>query len=585
VSAQLKRFSVFFGNGRFLFSMLFFLSLIFYVDSQSREFLILSAYAAVLLLIDPTRYLFGLRRAGSTQSSDIGEIIGVQSKQTFLAKLYKKRIPIKRFDLVQFRYSMDEDQRIFSGVIIDNFLLNEEQWIKVLRCENSLLGLGEDLLPKRSSANVVYKVNSPESRDFLNRFVGVVVEGATIPKLKFDYAAKVPILEGHLLEMRFEKPVLYQVVQGTTDVEKLESKNEAGFIIGEAVQLGTWEADKQKFERFGWLPELNSPVLLASDIPPVLAADGEMRIGCIPNTNYPVMLNLRDAISHHLAVLGVTGCGKSVFTRWLVRTVVDSGTKVIFVDFTNEYRNKFPATELSSIIKEGDQAGLFAAIDTLSAELDKFANQRNRPLMQVQETLLHDSFFAALKDFLESDRTMTLFELPDVSNTTGILEYTKWFFKVLFEIARRQKNFGKHLCIVLEEAHTVIPEWNFIGVDEKKAQSLVNSIGQIALQGRKYDVGFIIIAQRTANVSKTVLTQCNSIIAFQQFDKTSSEFLSNYVGSEMVQALPGLKFRQAIAVGKGFRSGVPVIFEVPKIEEVDYPAAEAVEAQRPLGNP
>jgi DNA helicase HerA-like ATPase len=137
----------------------------------------------------------------------------------------------------------------------------------------------------------------------------------------------------------------------------------------------------------------------------------------------------------------------------------------------------------------------------------------------------------------------------------------------LFRIAREHKNYGKNVCIVLEEAHTVIPEWNFIGVEEKKAQSLVNSIGQIALQGRKYHIGFIVIAQRTANVSKTVLTQCNSILAFQQFDKTSADFLTNYMGTEMVSTLPSLKFRQAIAVGKGFRSGVPMIFEVPEIIE------------------
>ena len=114
-----------------------------------------------------------------------------------------------------------------------------------------------------------------------------------------------------------------------------------------------------------------------------------------------------------------------------------------------------------------------------------------------------------------------MFELPDVSNTTGILEYTKWFFRGLFQVARQDANFGKKVCVVLEEAHTVIPEWNFIGVEDRKAQSLVNSISQIALQGRKYNVGFIVVAQRTANVSKTVLTQCNTVVAFQQFDKTS----------------------------------------------------------------
>ena len=121
----------------------------------------------------------------------------------------------------------------------------------------------------------------------------------------------------------------------------------------------------------------------------------------------------------------------------------------------------------------------------------------------------------------------------------------------------------------------MVPEWNFIGSDDKGAQALVNSIGQIALQGRKYGIGFVVIAQRTANVSKTVLTQCNSIVAFQQFDKTSAEFLTNYMSGDMVDALPLLKDRQAIAVGKAFRSGSPVIFQVPDIVEFDKEEEQA----------
>ena len=45
-------------------------------------------------------------------------------------------------------------------------------------------------------------------------------------------------------------------------------------------------------------------------------------------------------------------------------------------------------------------------------------------------------------------------------------------------------------------------------------------MGQIALQGRKYGIGMLVIAQRTANVSKTILTQCNTVICFQAFDET-----------------------------------------------------------------
>lgn len=135
----------------------------------------------------------------------------------------------------------------------------------------------------------------------------------------------------------------------------------------------------------------------------------------------------------------------------------------------------------------------------------------------------------------------------------------------MFHIAKTQGNFGKRICIVLEEAHTVIPEWNFSGVSEKVSQPLLNSIAQIALQGRKYNVGLLVIAQRTANVSKTILTQCNTIISFQEFDKTSSEFLSNYFGQEISKSLPKLKFRQAIVAGKALKSNVPMIFEVPEL--------------------
>mgnify|MGYP002864555611 CR=1 FL=1 len=107
--------------------------------------------------------------------------------------------------------------------------------------------------------------------------------------------------------------------------------------------------------------------------------------------------------------------------------------------------------------------------------------------------------------------------------------------------------------MVLEEAHTIIPEKNFLASNDKTSSSLVNSIGQIAMQGRKYGVGFLVIAQRTANVSKTVLSQCNTVVCFQAFDETSLNFLGNYVSKEMVQTLPNLKQYHAIVAGKAVK--------------------------------
>lgn len=575
VSSVLKRFSVFFGNGRFLFFALFLLTLFFYVDSQSRQFLVLAGYASAILLIDPKAFVLSAWRSRRVSGLDIGEIIGVQSRNTFLAKLYTERIPVLRFDLVEFRYSMADDRRVFKGMIVDNYLLNEQQWIKILATEEILRALGTEPHSEIGAANVVYKIEVRDAPEFLGRFVGVVVERSSIMKVRFDYAGRTSISEGTLLEAHVSgNQVLYQVVQGLTEIETLEQKNEAGLIVGEAVQLGIWDSDRLLFEKFGWVPEINVPLSLALAAPAFASAPGEEQVGAIPGTNYPVLLNLRQAVSHHTAILGVTGSGKSVFCRNLLRKIIADGIKVICVDFTNEYRSKFPDLAPENVVTAARKEELFEAIDALSTELEQFGNKQNKQLIASKTQVLKKIFYEAVKEFMQSDKPLALFELPDVSNTTGILEYTKWFFRGLFQTARQDANFGKQVCVVLEEAHTVIPEWNFIGVEDKKAQSLVNSISQIALQGRKYNIGFIVVAQRTANVSKTVLTQCNTIVAFQQFDKTSSDFLLNYMGAEMVAALPALRFRQAIAVGKAFRSGVPVIFEVPEIREAEAKVGE-----------
>lgn len=506
-SLFLKRFSTFFGNGRFLYTVLFFLVLVFFADSRSYAFILLGLYVAAVLLIDPKKYILGLPDLGRRHHLDVGEIIGVQSKNTFIAKLYTRRTPLHRFDVVDFRYAMDEDQRCFRGLIIDNYLLNEQQWIKILSNEDLTRSLGGDLACKLPAMNVAYKVEVPQQPEHLSRLVGVVVEGSTISTLRFEFSARAQeVREGNILEVQAQKStVLYQIIQATTRIELLESKNETGLVVGEATQLGVWDPKERRFDRFGWVPDINTPVFLAGVLEKTDPGQGEISIGILPGTTLSVFLNLSEAVTHHIAILGVTGSGKSVLARKLVRDISQSGVKVVCVDFTDEYNDRFQDLKILNILPEEARQTLFDAIDTLSDELDKFPNQRNKETMKNAEKNLRDGFRVAITSYLKSEKSVAIFDLPDVSNTTGILEYTKWFFRILFDIARKDPGLGCKLCVVIEEAHTVIPEWNFIGVEERKAQSVVNSISQIALQGRKYGIGFVVVAQRTANVSNTTL--------------------------------------------------------------------------------
>ncbi|MEH6550096.1 MAG: DUF87 domain-containing protein [Pseudomonadales bacterium] len=567
-SMILKTLAIRFGNGRFLWFSLFVLCVIFYVDSQSPLFIALFSYATLLLLIDPQKAFMSLKSLSAKPESAVAEIFGIQSSSAYLAKVYPDSPSVNRFDVTGFLSNSGGREKWISGLVIEAYELNEQRWLKILT-DDSFMELEEKtMMPEAPKKGVVHLLPIVGGLDLVDHLVGTVCEGSTIEKLKFEYAFNVSIQEGELLQVRCgEHNILYQVVEGTTGSETLESRNEAGFIIGEAVQLGVWNAESRSFDRYGWVPNMNSPVSKAETIDVPECLPNEYQIGNIPSTNFPVFIDRETAVTHHLAILGVTGSGKSVFARNLIRQIADDDTKVVCVDFTNEYGVKL-ADIIGGSLVEGTQAeSMFTAIDAISDEMDKFANQRSKPLIASKESELRVGFKAALQGFVTSENKAVLFELPDVTNSAGILEYTKWFFKSLFELAKARELGGKKICIVLEEAHTIVPEWNFLGVDDKRSSSVVNSIAQIALQGRKYGVGFIVIAQRTANVSKTVLTQCNSVVAFQQFDRTSAEFLGNYMSSDYVASLTRLRPRHAIAVGKAFSSGTPMIFGVPDITE------------------
>tara|TARA_R110002096_G_C14607380_1_gene723151 strand:- start:56 stop:2155 length:2100 start_codon:yes stop_codon:yes gene_type:complete len=512
------------------------------------------------------------------QENALGSIFGVQSKNTFLVKLFSERKQtIKLFDFVEFVYSIDDSRQIRKGIILDTYLLNEQQWIKVLTSAEINKIFDNKQILQGHTDDVIYKISEVPENEYLETFVGIITENSSIQKIKFIYNSKASVEDGQLLEVRVkDSSVYYQIVEGITRIEQLENKNETGLIVGEAIQLGTWNHEKVRFEQFGWVPEINSPVYISSKIPDVEIADTEFQIGHIPNTNFPVILDKELALTHHTAVLGVTGTGKSIFARNLIREYLkDETIKVICIDFTGEYKGKFADLTPAKIVTEDKDDELYTTFEWVSNELEKFGNQQDKEKLKKADEFIKTTLNDALETFLKSkDSRISIFELPDVSNTASILEYTRQLFKALFVIAKAERCFGHKVCIVLEEAHTVIPEWNFVGIADKSSQSLLNSIAQIALQGRKYDVGLMVIAQRTANVSKTVLTQCNTIISFQEFDKTSSEFLSNYFGQGIASVLPNLKFRQAIAAGKALKSNVPMIFEVPEIVEPEIEEEE-----------
>ncbi|MGI5102378.1 ATP-binding protein [Treponema vincentii] len=565
------------GKPETLFSSFFLWGAIKQFGLQSNEIVPLFWYWLVFMILNMSQVAEILEsffdvQAKKVDKNILGMIFGVQSKNTFLVKLFpvNQRPVLRLFDFVEFKYSVEERNYIRRGMVFDIYWLNEEQWIKVLT--NKEIEVMLDSIPRNELVryDAVYKISESNSTEYLKRFIGIISENSIIEKIRFVYNSRVKAMEGQLIEVNFDDEiVLYQILEGTTKVEQLENKNQFGYIMGEAIQLGTWNKERCQFEQYGWVPPINTPIYTVSDIEDKKLEKGELLVGYIPDTKYPVILNMDLAITHHMAILGVTGSGKSVFSRNLIRQYLTyNDTKIIIVDFTGEYAKAFSDIKTSNIIEKKDEETIYEKFEIVNNELEKFPNQQNKDLIKKSNDTITTILNNSLNTFI-SDQTqmVSIIELPDVSNSQNILEYTKRLFKELFKIAKDKKGMMKKICIVLEEAHTVIPEWNFSGESNKATQNVLNSIAQIALQGRKYNVGLLVIAQRTANVSKTILTQCNTVVSFQEYDKTSVDFLSNYFGDDMASVLPTLRFRRAIAAGKAFKSNVPMIFEVPNFEE------------------
>nr|MDP9179933.1 hypothetical protein [Gemmatimonadota bacterium] len=69
----------------------------------------------------------------------------------------------------------------------------------------------------------------------------------------------------------------------------------------------------------------------------------------------------------------------------------------------------------------------------------------------------------------------------------------------------------------------------------------------------------LVVTQRTANVTKSILNQCNTIFGLRVFDATGMEFLKNYIGDDYAGVLSTLEDRHAVVFGRASSCRDPVL--------------------------
>lgn len=151
------------------------------------------------------------------------------------------------------------------------------------------------------------------------------------------------------------------------------------------------------------------------------------------------------------------------------------------------------------------------------------------------------------------DLSLLPFELLEtITGLIGrlILEFTQRINKVEAYKNRR----GEYpVALILEEAQNYIPE-----VDKNGKKSITKKVFEkIAREGRKFGVSLIVSSQRPSELSKTILSQCNTFIVHKLQNPEDQRYIRQIVSSaneELLNQLPILPQQHAIIMGEAVRT-------------------------------
>ena len=564
------RLSSYLGRGQIMFSPLVIISLLGFYQGNLSQQLWLTFIWLIIVFLKPIDLLFKLLEIfrdsiKKDELDEIGEILRIDDPGIIRVKLdsHEKwidkglciaHLPDNRqVELLPLFIQLNKEGIIGTGIFnnVSAKVLYKSSIGKIYRSSN-----------QRSSKEFLKELSGDENPAEL---IGFVIENSEIARILFEITSDIQLEEGWLVYINQRgKKVYYQIINAKTKEEKFED-NPRGTQIVIAEQLGTLDS-KMGFRKYGWLPSMNLPVFLPQtneDIPHESIDEyGDIVIGKVPNSNISIYASFKDLIENHAAILGVTGTGKTELAFDFIRNAISKKIKVLCVDFTGEYKLRLRDLNPTFLGLEPNEA-LTLHDKLFDVETGDYSAGIQKKALNKFIQDISPKIHTQIEDYLNNnDSFIGIFEIEEIANTKATLRATELYLSFIFSWARKNRK-KKQILLVLEEAHTIVPEMSLFRYDKVETDSVVGRMNQIALQGRKYGVGLLLISQRTALVSKTLLSQCNTVFCFTLHDETGINYLGNVFSSDYCSAIPNLKKLQLIAYGKAIKSERPIIIEIP----------------------
>ncbi len=349
----------------------------------------------------------------------------------------------------------------------------------------------------------------------------------------------------------------------------------------------------------------------------VFERENSIKIGSVLTQNdVPVKIDVNKMVSRHLAILAMTGAGKSNTTAVIIDQLLEiNGTILVFdmhseygnIKFTNGKTNKIKPKinpqdlnieEFKKLIHINETAVnqeeyLRFAYDYAKDEIKKgdngknidFINTMRYKLKQIAEKLEDEkrkSHYDAAKQVefkLDSMQRKyhTLFESNDQAdivdminpgevNIIGLGHVSERPVDILVKhvlsnilTRRKTKKLKFPVFCIIEEAHMI--------VSEKRNTQSKYIISKIAREGRKFGVGLCLVSQSPKSLDSETLSQVNNLIILKLVepgDQTHVQKSSENLSSDMLKQLPSLNVGEAIVLGQ--MTNIPTMVKIDEFK-------------------
>ncbi|RLG19735.1 hypothetical protein DRN67_01950, partial [Candidatus Micrarchaeota archaeon] len=327
--------------------------------------------------------------------------------------------------------------------------------------------------------------------------------------------------------------------------------------------------------------------------------DDGLAIGEVENHKLPATLDLTRLLQKHLAILAMSGAGKSYLASVLMEELLDRKLEhgriaIVVIDphgeylgfKSGEYANRttvFEGRKVKIAFHKVSPHLLFEFMTQLTItqkrevenalyELRREAKNKSQTyglddlISHIQGAEIKENVKGPLLSWLSQLRKKRIFSTSDYPRMKQLAQPGKLSVIDLSEIdsnkrkqmlvsyfARRLLKMRKRgkvppFLLIIEEAHNFAPE-----KAQKEAAISRGIITTIAREGRKFGASLCLISQRPVHLSTTALSQCNSNIIL----RVTNPFDIDHIGEScegidkgMLGAITTLRVGEALVVGE-----------------------------------